>query len=473
MIESRGQEILVGFLTLFSFSLYSEKIVTQSTDMPDDYYGLEIGGVLSPSFGYRYRDSGSGISNTEPNDRTGFSLPWTLLTVEKKWTDSGIKAELWFELLRSNTFSNDTVGTVSPTGEPRKPDPYTLGIRRGNIQKSFEVGDWSHKFIFGIQEMPSTYTQWSGAWDWRYIDRSPMESLGLFSAPADLGFSYLIKNTVWSAQVGVANGEGYRSLQNAESSGVDAFGRLSWEPGYENWKFGLHLIGRAGNLLGIAGNECREGRTGCLPSDGNLGTDLEKDLRAQRSETLGFELTIQESSFFHFGSGYVWRRQYSGALRDRLNPTPMIYEKDRFGSGLYIWMGLGWDKFWIVLRGERATGESGVLSATYSRRDELTSRLESIYSARTVDIYSDRSYFYRRSVILEYRWLENFRLSIAGAQVNNFDSNGEREKVYLDQRGESRERSDYLNQWESGQSEGILEFRKVHRQIYLTASFSF
>ncbi|MCB1178968.1 MAG: hypothetical protein KDK36_15390, partial [Leptospiraceae bacterium] len=63
----------VSFLS--PFGLFSDEIITTKEDEPDAYYGLKLNSVITPTFGYRLRDSSSGVSNSMPNDRTGFSLP--------------------------------------------------------------------------------------------------------------------------------------------------------------------------------------------------------------------------------------------------------------------------------------------------------------------------------------------------------------------------------------------------------------
>lgn len=72
-------------------SIFAEKVVTTKDDLPDAYFGLKVGAVVSPSFGYRLRDSSSGTSNAKKDDRTGFSMPWTLFMVSKEWEDKKLQ----------------------------------------------------------------------------------------------------------------------------------------------------------------------------------------------------------------------------------------------------------------------------------------------------------------------------------------------------------------------------------------------
>lgn len=455
-------------------SIYGEKIITQKTDEPDDYFGLQIGGVLSPSFGYRFRDRKSGVSNTEPNDRTGFSLPWTLLTINKSWEDKGLEAEIWFELIRANVFTNDTIATRDPMNQRRKSDPYTLGIRRGNLKKIIESENITHKIIFGIQEMPHTFTQWNNSWDWRYMDTAPMESLGFFNAPADIGLSYLMEVSIFQFHFGLANGEGYRSIQNAESSGIDGFTRLSVQPVWNEWKFGIHLIGRAKNWIGLTGNECREGKSECLPTDNNLTTSLEKDLRSRKGETVGLEWTMDQNQYLHFGIGNVWRRNYGGETRDPLNQDKQVqYERDQLGRSFYAWLGLGYENFWIILRGERSSGSSGRLVANHEDKNEIFRRINEPNNISSDYLFSNKAYFIRRSAIIEYRWTDNFRIAIGGNQINNFDNSGEREKVFIDQGGELRNQSEFREQFANQNYQGIESLARVERQFFLRATYIF
>ena len=69
---------------------------------------LKVGAVISPSFGYRLRDSSSGTSNARKDDRTGFSMPWTLFMISKEWEEKKVTVEFWGEILRSSQITTDT-----------------------------------------------------------------------------------------------------------------------------------------------------------------------------------------------------------------------------------------------------------------------------------------------------------------------------------------------------------------------------
>ena len=88
-------------------TIYPEKIVTTKDDLPDAYFGLKVGAVVSPSFGYRLRDSSSGTSNAKKDDRTGFAMPWTLFMVSKEWEDKKVTVEFWGEILRSSVVTSE------------------------------------------------------------------------------------------------------------------------------------------------------------------------------------------------------------------------------------------------------------------------------------------------------------------------------------------------------------------------------
>jgi hypothetical protein len=458
----------------FSYPIYSEKVITQKIDQPDDFYGLKIGGVVSPSFGYRTRDKSSGLTDTRSNDQTGFSLPWTLLTINKEWEDKGWELELWLELLRANAF---TIDTKSSGGT--KADPYTVGIRRGNIQKKIATGNFHHKFIFGMQENPNTFTQWNGSWDWRYIDRSPMESLGFFAAPADLGFSWLVESSIFQLHLGLANGEGYRSVQNQESSGIDAYGRFSIMPNFDEWKLGLHFIGRSKNLVGLAGNECIEGRSNCLLSDNDILTRKEIDLRSRKGETLGAELTLDHIKYLHLGLGGMIRRDYGGEIRDRLRQDlPVEYGRDQFGKAAYTWLGVGWEDVWAVFRAETGTGSSGVMNANFQSKDEpfqrlgLTEPIPSDIDPATI-LYSSKAYFIRKSILLEYRIDSNMRLGLSYSHLVNHNEKGERERTFIDPIGDERTQREYESQFITQVNRGILSYARKEDRVFLRASFIF
>lgn len=93
------QIYIILLLSLFlARTAYSEQIVSSKKDEPDAYYGLDVKAVISPSYGARIRDGASGISNSAPNDKTGFSTPWTILMISKTFEETGIQAELWGNL---------------------------------------------------------------------------------------------------------------------------------------------------------------------------------------------------------------------------------------------------------------------------------------------------------------------------------------------------------------------------------------
>jgi hypothetical protein len=135
-------------IVMFCSPIFSEKIVTTKEDEPDAYYGLKLNLIATPTFGYRLRDSANGTSNAGLNDRTGFSMPWTLLMLSKDWEDKNLSLEVWGELTRNSTLSSDT-----QVNGGSKANPYLMQIRRANIQKTWKLSQLSLKFIFGIQEL--------------------------------------------------------------------------------------------------------------------------------------------------------------------------------------------------------------------------------------------------------------------------------------------------------------------------------
>ncbi|EMO02594.1 hypothetical protein LEP1GSC116_4283 [Leptospira interrogans serovar Icterohaemorrhagiae str. Verdun HP] len=146
--------------------------------------------------------------------------------ISKTFEETGIQAELWGELIRNNQLTSDT-----RTDSGTKQNPYILNVRRASIKKNWETSSYGNYSIgFGIQELPHTYTQWSNYWRWRYIDKGPLESLGFAPQPADIGLNATGKWSIFSAQIMISNGEGYRETQNTNSSGMDVSSRFSIEP---------------------------------------------------------------------------------------------------------------------------------------------------------------------------------------------------------------------------------------------------
>ncbi|MDX1960995.1 MAG: hypothetical protein SFU98_20665 [Leptospiraceae bacterium] len=446
---------------IFVFPIYSEKIITAKPELPDSYFGLKVGAVLSPSFGFRYRDQSSGISNARKDDRTGFSMPWTLLMISKEWEEKKVTVEFWAELTRASNFSSDTTFDNSNSN---KTNPYTFLIRRANVQKKWGDEKMNFKIVFGIQDLPHLHTQWNGNWKWRYVSRAPLEFLGFAPQPADLGLSGQFQYQFLQVQVGVMNGEGYRDTQNTRSSAFDVFGRISLEKEFGKSKPGIHFIGRAGNAFGEAGNECREAVGSCVPSDNNMNTILKKDLRSLQSRTGAIELTFQYAENINIGLGALARRQYSGVTKDILNPYAYpVYDRDSIGRAVYGWFGIGAAGFWLVYRGEQGTGSSGVLGTTHKYIDPLQSTLLRTYSSKT--------YFKRNEIFAEYNFTDFFRMSIGFASILNFDFDGRPEKVYIDQIGNQRSSSEYLGQIST--PSGIVEYKTIDKIYYIKSTIDF
>lgn len=463
-----------------SVHLSAEEIVTTKKDEPDGFYGLKIGGILSPSYNQRMRDGGSGLTNAYPNEEPGFSTPWTLLTINKEFKETGVSLELWGELLRSAQVSADTRmdGGV-------KSNPYILGIRRALIRKTWETGLGEYSLTFGMQELPHTYTQWKNYWRWRYVDKGPLESLGFAPAPADIGLGGTGKwdNNI-SAQVILSNGEGYRQTQNTDSTGFDLSSRLSYEPkiGDEN-RIGLHFFYRSANLTGASSADCKEG-TACLASDNNPSTSLRKDVRSLESDSYAVEANFDRKKILNFGLGYVFRKQKGGEVRDVSKPfgavTPGL---DSTGTAAYAWLSLGWGDFRIVGRLEGGSGRDGVLAANRTQINQVMpgSPESDYWNIQTNTVgplvnssgYSVHSSFRRGSVFAEWNITDSLRVSIGYTESRNRDKDGDREQSYVDGSGNERTKAEYLQQFQGGANNGIVSYGRLTKELTLWTTIEF
>ncbi|EKS00879.1 hypothetical protein LEP1GSC125_2196 [Leptospira mayottensis 200901122] len=475
--------LLLTFLSVRT--AYAEQIVTTKKDEPDSYYGLDVKAVISPSYGMRIRDGASGISNSNPNDRTGFSTPWTLLMISKTFEEIGIQTELWGELIRNNQLTSDT---RVDTGT--KQNPYVLNVRRANIKKNWNTSSWGNYTLgFGIQELPHTYTQWSNYWRWRYIDRGPLEALGFASQPADIGLNAVGNWSIISSQLMVSNGEGYRETQNTNSAGLDVSSRFSIEPELgENGKLGFHLFYRRENAFGSGGNECFEGKTTCLPNDLNPITALSRQTKSLQSDTMGLESNLIWNGpiQWNLGLGGFFKKQNSGEIRDRLQPftAPVAFGKDGFGKALYAWLSIGIGSFHLLGRIERGTGNNGVVSVTDTIQREflpglstsnvnLPTQIQNILPETKANGYSSKSSFRRISVFFEWIINSRFRMAIGYIENKNYDKNGIGQRVYIDQLGNERTEKEYLGQWNGTGNLGIVSYSALDRQILLRTTIEF
>lgn len=475
--------LLLTFLSVWT--THAEQVVTTKKDEPDSYYGLDVKAVISPSYGARIRNGASGISNSNPNDRTGFSTPWTLLMISKTFEEVRIQTELWGELIRNNQLTSDT---RVDTGT--KQNPYVLNVRRANIKKIWNTSSWGNYTLgFGIQELPHTYTQWSNYWRWRYIDRGPLESLGFASQPADIGLNAVGNWSIISSQFMVSNGEGYRETQNTNSAGMDVSSRFSVEPQLgESGKAGFHLFYRRENAFGSGGNECFEGKTTCLPNDLNPITALSKQIKSLQSDTTGLETNLIWNGpiKWNLGLGGFFKKQNSGEIRDRLQPfaAPVAFGKDGFGKALYAWLSIGAGNFHLLGRIERGTGNNGVVGVTDTIQREffpglstsnvnLPAQVRNILPETRTNGYSSKSSFQRISVFFEWVVNPRFRMAIGYIENKNYDTNGVGQKVYIDQLGNERTEKEYLGQWNGSSNLGIVSYSSLDRQVLLRTTIEF
>ncbi|MBW0432049.1 hypothetical protein [Leptospira yasudae] len=484
--------ILISSFILTAETMFAEPVVTTKKDEPDAYYGLDVRGVISPSYGEKLNSDSAGTVNNganpylNPNDKVGFSTPWTLLMISKTFQETGIQTELWGELVRNAQLTADTRldgGT--------KPNPYVIAIRRASIKKTWDTSAGNYTLNFGMQELPHTYTQWSNYWKWRYIDRGPLESLGFSPQPADIGLSATGKWSIVSSQLMLSNGEGYRESQNANSAGMDVSSRVSVEPELgEKGKAGFHLFYRRENAFGARKNECYEGKTSCVRSDLDPNTSYFKSTRSLQSDTAGseFDLIWNGAVQLNFGIGAFFKRQYAGELRDRYQPfsAPLVYGKDRFGRGAYAWLSIGIGNFSILGRIERGTGNNGIVGATDSQQKEWipgtgvpvsTQTLPTAFATSVPETsnngYASKSSFRRISVFFEWIVMPQFRMALGYVENKNFDSRGIAQNSYIDVNGTERTEREYLNQFNGAGGPGILSYSALDRQIILKTTIEF
>lgn len=456
------------FLFFFASSLLSEEVVTTKKDEPDGYYGLKLGAIVTPTFSYRIRDKASGTTDLSPSDRSGFSLPWTLFFVSKQWEETGVKVEFWGEILRGDAISQNTA-----TDGGNKSNPYIFAIRRANVSKTWSFSSTKHTLQFGMFELPHMFSVWSGYYDWRYIDRSPLESLGFAKDPVDLGLNYIGSWRSLSLQLATVNGEGYRSVQNVSGTGFDGIVKLSWEEKWtDSFKTGLHLLGRRANAFGNAGDECREGRTNCLLSDNNPNTRKRGSLSLSMENVWAIEANVIYREYINFGIGGLAKKKLGGEIRD-LNQPFAFAEKipERIGRGGYLWLGLGNKTLRVVFRGEIGTG-----GPTPGVRETETTEQEPwvrFKDPRVADIYSDKSYYVQRQIFGEWFAMGETRLAIGYGETRSFDRRGEPNKWYVDSFGEVRNRVQYEAEIQSPTQNPISVYGRLDRSLIFKATTVF
>ncbi|MCZ8343146.1 MAG: hypothetical protein O9301_08955 [Leptospira sp.] len=462
------KRFLFCYLFCFASTLFSEEVVTTKKEEPDGYYGLKLGAIVTPTFSYRIRDKASGTTDLSPSDRSGFSLPWTLFFVSKEWQETGVKVEFWGEILRGDAISQNT-----STDGGNRSNPYLFAIRRANVSKTWNLSSTKHTLQFGMFELPHMFSVWSGYYDWRYIDRSPLESLGFAKDPVDLGLNYVGSWKSLSLQLATVNGEGYRSVQNVSGTGFDGIVKLSWEEKWtDSFKTGLHLLGRRANAFGNAGDECREGKTNCLPSDSDPNTRKKGSLSLSMENVWALEANVIYREYVNFGIGGLAKKQLGGEIRD-LNQPFAFAEKipERIGRGGYLWLGLGNKTLRLVFRGEVGTGgPTPGVRATETTEQEPWVRFK---DPRFTDIYSDKSYYVQRQVFGEWFAIGDTRLAIGYSETLSYDRRGEPNKWYVDSIGEVRNRVQYEAEIQSPTQNPISVYGRLDRNLIFKATTVF
>ncbi|GBF43594.1 hypothetical protein LPTSP2_28970 [Leptospira ellinghausenii] len=459
------------FIIVFSFFIYpvlGEEVVTTKKEEPDGYYGLKLGAIITPTASIRIRDKVSGANELSPSDKTGFSMPWTMFSISKEWEDLGIKAEFWGEILRNDALTNDT-----SVGTGNKSNPYVFLVRRANLAKTFELGSTKHQIQFGMFELPHMFSVWSGNYDWRYFDKSPLESLGFAKDPVDLGINYIGKWRSFSLQTAVVNGEGYREVQNTTNTGYDVIGKIGWDPTWtENLKTGIHLLGRASNAFGYANDECREGRTKCLLDDGNPNTKRQGPVSLNQEQVIAIETHLLWKDTINLGLGGMFKKHLGGKIVDRLAPYQQgTIIPESTGKGAYLWLGIGNGTLRLVTRGEIATGGPNPgLRATETVEREPWVRFQ---PGATEPRYSDQSYYIGKQIFGEWLFSPSTRFAIGYMEVRSYDTKGEPNKWYVDSTGESSNRVEYIGQFSKPTSFPISEYGRLDRSVVLKATTSF
>lgn len=459
------------FIIVFSFFIYpvlGEEVVTTKKEEPDGYYGLKLGAIITPTASIRIRDKVSGTNELSPSDKTGFSMPWTMFSISKEWEDLGIKAEFWGEILRNDSLTNDT-----SVGTGNKSNPYVFLVRRANLAKTFELGSTKHQIQFGMFELPHMFSVWSGNYDWRYFDKSPLESLGFAKDPVDLGINYIGKWRSFSLQTAVVNGEGYREVQNTTNTGYDVIGKIGWDPTWtENLKTGIHLLGRASNAFGYANDECREGRTKCLLDDGNPNTKRQGPVSLNQEQVIAIETHLLWKDTINLGLGGMFKKHLGGKIVDRLAPYQQgTIIPESTGKGAYLWLGIGNGTLRLVTRGEIATGGPNPgLRAIETVEREPWVRFQ---PGATEPRYSDQSYYIGKQIFGEWLFSPSTRFAIGYMEVRSYDTKGEPNKWYVDSTGESSNRVEYIGQFSKPTSFPISEYGRLDRSVVLKATTSF
>lgn len=452
----------------FAYPILGEEVVTTKKEEPDGYYGLKLGAIITPTASLRIRDKASGTTDLSPSEKSGFSLPWTMFSISKEWEDLGIKAEFWGEILRNDALTNDTAA-----GTGNKSNPYVFLVRRANLSKTFELGPTKHQLQFGMFELPHMFSVWSGYYDWRYFDKSPLESLGFARVPVDLGINYILRWKSFSLQTAVVNGDGYRNVPNTTNTGYDVIGKISWEPTWtENFKTGFHLLGRASNAFGYASDECREGKTKCLLDDGNPNTRKQGPVSLNQEQVVALETNLLWKEWVNLGLGGMFKKQLGGTIVDRMAPyQPGTMIPETTGRGAYLWLGLGNGVLRLVTRGEVATGgPSPGLRATESVEREPWVRFQ---PGTTEPRYSDQSYYVSKQIFAEWLFTASTRFALGYTEVRSYDTKGEPNKWYVDSTGEASNRVEYIEQFSKPVSYPISEYGRLDRSIVLKATATF
>ncbi len=454
----------------------AEDIVTTTEDA-EDYNGFRVQTLINPAYENRDRDVHSGVGLRLPDDSYGFTLRRSHLRVSKEWKDSNIEAAFQADVIRNHELSRDTA-----LNSGAKADPYLVYVSNAYIQKGFQSGNLFNGIRLGIQEVPMYYF-FKKSDQVHYLFGAP-EELQLTPNRSDIGLSWFMRYNWFAVHLMGANGEGALQAQGKESSGFDALGRVSFEPpSGEILGFEAHLYYRRANIAGFSGNECREGRTPCLASDGNAATNLEKDLRSLRNEYYGGEFGLRISDYLKITGGVFWMRDLGGRTLDLAPGRAVRYEADKIGIAEYLGFTVGPARIKFFTRFTFGTGSNGRLTATRSREQLIEPYVSPpspgiqspllIFNTPDRFAYEDKSVFRKIAAGADFTLLENCKITVGAEFFSYTDSSGGPGKSYVDVLGNERTKSEYTDQYRLLNPQGIAEYSRKTTHYFVRAGVWF
>ena len=218
---------------------------------------FKIDGKVWAGYDFLDRDA-IGVPDAAGKDKAGFRIGRAYMNMQGEVTEGFAKG--WDYRTTVDAGRASSIGDGCATSNCKKNDDYVVFLKFAYITMPIPLPFGKTGFRIGQQPTPTTEAQTgynqTDIWAYRFLDtagKAPWEDAGL-SSSADVGVSFIHKNTYYGLQLMLGNGEGYHKAnaegldisgknvklediatgKSAASYGYDLYGMLSFTPTGKN-----------------------------------------------------------------------------------------------------------------------------------------------------------------------------------------------------------------------------------------------